>query len=304
MNKLMSPKPRRKNLDILADNNKKAGIPPWSNCLLLANPSASCIRCPTVGYSSSQTSSRGILYLHFVEGIWEGGCGWPWGYYEDFEDTWSPRSDLQRARLGERKLADPTSGSRIREAWKGFGAGACKGGTFTNHSPLMRLQHRLIQTRISEHPRQLRLCPLDIVVPFSNFPCTYVTIVLLMSTQFEFLKPSKPRDARKLLLVGWCWKWLPGLNNSRELEWRRTAFPKTVPHYLAPRRILLPALPYCVIVEVTRGVDSARRRASLKRYLITNRRVCLPVSRHLTLIEQDLGWDLLLWNPWKRAAVE
>ena len=36
-----------------------------------------------------------------------------------------------------------------------------------------------------------------------------------------------------------------------------TAFPKTVPHYLALRRILLPALPYCVIVEVTRGVDSA-----------------------------------------------
>ena len=33
-----------------------------------------------------------------------------------------------------------------------------------------------------------------------------------------------------------------------------------LPLYLGPRRILLPALPYCVIVEVTRRADSAKCR--------------------------------------------
>ena len=37
---------------------------------------------------------------------------------------------------------------------------------------------------------------------FSSFPCTYVTIVLLMNTQVYFLKPSKPLDVRKMLLFG------------------------------------------------------------------------------------------------------
>ena len=41
-------------------------------------------------------------------------------------------------------------------------------------------------------------------VRFVRFPCTYVTIVLLMSTQVYFLKPFKPRDVRNMLCVGDC----------------------------------------------------------------------------------------------------
>ena len=45
----------------------------------------------------------------------------------------------------------------------------------------------------------LILSPLNGVARFSNFPCTYVTIVLLMSTQIWGLKPPKPRDVEI-----WC----------------------------------------------------------------------------------------------------